>query len=106
MLTRREERGLRHREKDVEVLDCSREVGLGADDQAEPLVGAQFSLGRGPGGRIVDQGSFDDLASRSSSSSLEAVFRKLTGTGDTADRVRRALDLVGGDLADGPDPRP
>lgn len=57
-------------------------------------------------GRIVDQGSFDDLASRSSSSSLEAVFRKLTGTGDTTDRVRRALDVVGGELPGGPEPRP
>lgn len=45
-------------------------------------------------GRIVAAGSFEELAAQSQQSSLEQVFRKLTGGGDEAEQARRILAAI------------
>ena len=47
-------------------------------------------------GRIVADGSFEELAARSSESQLESIFAELTGASDASqavDQVLAALDL-------------
>lgn len=47
-------------------------------------------------GAIVAQGSFDELAARTSEASLEQVVRKVTGGGDEGEQAARVLDALDG----------
>lgn len=49
------------------------------------------------GGKIVSDGSFEELQARSGEAHLESIFAQLTGADSGADRAARVLDALGRD---------
>lgn len=49
------------------------------------------------GGKIVSDGSFEELQTRSGEAHLESIFAQLTGADSGADRAARVLDALGRD---------
>ena len=47
------------------------------------------------GGRIVAEGTWEELSAEREGASLESVFAELTGTSDAAERVERVIDALG-----------